>query len=162
MNLSYKNNQGFSLAEIIIACAIITTCIFALMTSATKSIQISRESLYRVQSSFLLEEGAEAVKAIRDASWNNISALNLGENYYLTFNTSTNTWFLNQTPTVIDSLFTRTVVISAVNRNVDNDIASSGTLDTRTKKVTIVVSWPSYDGITKTQELPFYISDIFN
>lgn len=160
---SKKNNSGFTLVEVLIACAILSLCILALMTASSKGIQTSSQALRQTQAGFILEEGAEAVKTIRDASWSNISSLTTGTTYYLSFSTSTNAWSLSTTvaPT-IDSIFTRTIVLSAVNRDSNDDIASSGTLDTRTKKVTVTVSWPISDNTTSNRTLDFYISDIFN
>lgn len=158
-----NNNSGFTLVEVLIACAILSLCILALMTASSKGIQTSSQALRQTQAGFILEEGAEAVKTIRDASWNNISSLTTGTTYYLSFSTSTNTWSLSTTPSpTIDSIFTRIVVLSAVNRDSNDDIASSGTLDTRTKKVTVTVSWPISDNTTSSKTLDFYISDIFS
>jgi hypothetical protein len=109
----------------------------------------------------LLEEGAEAVKSIRDANWSTISGLTIGTTYYLSYNTSSNAWSLTTTPSTVDS-FTRTVVFSSVNRDSNDDIAAAGTLDARTKEVTITVSWPAEDGRTLSKSLSLYIADIFN
>ena len=161
--LKQNNKKGFSLIEVLIACAIISVSIFALMSASTKGIELSKQALRQTQASLLLEEGAEAVKSIRDDSWSNISSLNLNTNYYLTFSTGSNKWSLGTVATPnIDSLFTRTIVFSAVNRDSNDDIASSGTLDARTKKISVVVSWPVSGGITSTKDLSFYVSDIFN
>jgi prepilin-type N-terminal cleavage/methylation domain-containing protein len=165
MKFFFKNNNsgGFTLVEVLIACAILSLCILALMTASSKGIQTSSQALRQTQAGFILEEGAEAVKTIRDASWSNISSLTTGTTYYLSFSTSTNTWSLSTTPPpTIDSIFTRTVVLSAVNRDSNDDIASSGTLDARTKKVTVTVSWPISDNTTSSKTLDFYISDIFS
>lgn len=161
--LKQNNKKGFSLIEVLIACAIISVSIFALMSASTKGIELSKQALRQTQVSLLLEEGVEAVKSIRDDSWANISSLTLNTNYYLTFNTGSSKWSLGTVATAdIDSLFTRTIVFSAVNRDSNDDIATSGTLDPRTKKVSVVVSWPVSGGTTSTKNLDFYISDIFN
>lgn len=159
-----NKKNGFTLVEILIGCAIITTMIFALMVSAQKGINLSDKALKQTQANMLLEEGAEAVRSIRDASWTTISNLTLNTDYYLSYNTSTNVWSLSTTPSAtIDSIFTRKVLISQVLRDATtDDIASTGNLDSRTKKVTITVSWVDSDGTTLSKDLPFYISDIFN
>ena len=161
---SYKKfKHGFTLIEVLVACTIISTSTFALMSASTKGIQLSAQALRQTQANMLLEEGAEAVKSIRDASWTNISGLTLDTNYYLTFNTGTNTWSLGTTHTAtIDSIFTRAVVLSAVNRDANDDIAISGTVDTRHKKVTVTTSWALADATTSSKALAFYMSDIFN
>jgi len=157
--------KGFSLVEVLIACAIISISIIALMAASTKGIQLSNETLRQTQANLLLEEGAEAVKSIRDAAWTNISAITPDTNYYLTFNTGTNTWSLGTTATgAIDSIFTRVIVFSGVSRDANDDIVTSGGTydDARTKKVTVTVSWPSSENSTSSKDLAFYISDIFN
>ncbi len=160
-----KNNiRGFSLIEVLIACSVISIAIFSLMSASSKGIQLSNQALRQTQASFILEEGAEALKSIRDAGWTNISGLTAGTNYYLTYNTTTNTWSLGTTPTsAIDSMFTRVVVVSAVSRDSSDDIVTSGgTNDVGTKKVTVTVSWPSINHTTSSKTLSFYISDIFS
>ncbi len=162
----HTTNQraGFTLVEILIACAIISTTIFAIMSAAEKGIQVSQNALKQTQSNLLLEEGAEAVRSIRDANWTTIANLSINSLYYLSFNTVTNVWSLGLTPTTpIDGIFTQTVSIAQVLRDGADDITTSGgTVDARTKKVTITVSWPSSDGSTVSSTLPFYIADIFN
>jgi Tfp pilus assembly protein PilV len=152
---------GFTLVEILVACGIISVTLLSLIASAQKGIELSTQALRQVQASYLLEEGAEATKSIRDANWTNISGLTLGSTYYLSYNTGTNIWSLSATPNTVDS-FTRIVVITAVSRDGSDDITTSGgTVDTGTKKVTVSVSWPSVSG-TLTKTLSFYIANIFN
>jgi prepilin-type N-terminal cleavage/methylation domain-containing protein len=164
-------NKGFTIIEIIIACTIISVTVLFLMSSAQKGIELSIRALRQTQANTLLEEGAEVVKIIRDNDWANISILNLDTNYYLFFNTDTNTWSLSESITTpnnslpnypIDGIFTRTVLLSSVERDGGNDIVSSdGSIDDRTKKVTVVISWPSTKGIIQ-KELVFYLADIFD
>lgn len=158
-----KYNSGFSLVEVLVACAIISVMIFALMSAAQKGILLSSNALKQTQASLLLEEGAEAVKSIRDANWTSISNVTLDTTYYLSYNTNTNLWSLSTTPTaLIDTIFTRTVTLSQVFRDANDDIASSGTVDTHIKKVTINTSWTASDGTTFSKNLSFYLADIFN
>jgi prepilin-type N-terminal cleavage/methylation domain-containing protein len=105
MKFFFKNNNsgGFTLVEVLIACAILSLCILALMTASSKGIQTSSQALRQTQAGFILEEGAEAVKTIRDASWSNISSLTTGTTYYLSFSTSTNTWSLSTTQSLVKS-----------------------------------------------------------
>lgn len=158
-----SKKRGFSLVEVLIACAIISASTFALVSASTQGLQLSREALRQTQANFLAEEGAEAVKSIRDDSWANISSLIVDTNYYLTFDTNTNKWSLVTTnPGPIDSLFTRTIILRAVNRDANDDIAASGTLDPNTKKIDINISWTSSNTTTSSKDLSLYISDIFN
>ena len=165
MSYSKKKNyikyiQGFSLIEVLIAVSVLGVLAVVLMSSTNKGIILSNQALNEVQAGFLLDEGAEAVKSLRDTNWTNISGVTDNTNYYLSFNNTTNLWSLSVTPSTIDS-FTRTVVFSPVYRDVNDDIASSGTLDSGTKKVTITTFWSS-NGNSISKSIPFYISNIFN
>jgi len=152
-------NQGFLLIEAIVASSIISISVIAAMQVSQKSIVVSRQAFHTAQAGFLLEEGAEAVRILRDNVWTNISGLTNGTSYYPTFSGST--WTLSTTPNTV-GVFTRTVSIASVNRdNTTQDISSSGTNDPRTKLVTVTVSWAER-GTTITKTLQFYITDIFS
>jgi len=155
-----NKKNGFAMVEVIIACAIISVVTLGIMTSASKNITLSNLALKQTQASYLLEEGFEGVRVIRDTAWANISNLSLDTNYYLSFDEGTNLWSISVTPNTIDS-FTRTVVFSAVNRDSNDDIAVSGTNDIGTRMVTVTVSWLS-SGNTASKILSFYLTDIFS
>lgn len=154
-------NKGFSLIEVIIASAIISILTFSVTSASQKGLLLSQRAMHETQASYLLEEGAEAVKTIRDGSWATISNLTVGTTYYLSYNTSTNAWSLSTTANTIDNFFTRKVMLTAVNRDANEDIAASGNPDTRTKEVSVTVTWP-YSGTTISKTLSFYLADIFS
>ncbi len=152
-----KYNQGFFLIEVIVAASIIAVSLILLLGSIGDSVEASRRSLERTQASYLLEEGVEAVKAIRDGAWSSISTTTNGTTYYLAWGGSA--WALTTTPQTIDG-FTRSVVFAAVARDVNDDIVmSGGTVDTGTRKVTVTTSWSAPSGI-KTESLQLYIANI--
>lgn len=146
--------------ETIIAVSIITISILSIMSVAQKSISLSYQSLHTVQASFLLEEGAEAVRIVRDNSWDNISALNINTDYYFLF--TDDTWTLSSTPNTLDR-FTRKVKIFNVNRdNTTQDIVSTGgTNDSGTKLFIVTVSW-SEGGTIVSKSLSFYLTDLLS
>ena len=151
--------RGFMVVEVLVAVSIITVSVLAAMTVAQKSIYVSRQAFHTTQAGFLLEEGAEGFRILRDNAWTNISSLIVGTNYYPTF--SGNTWTLSQTANTV-GIFTRTLSLASVNRdNTTKDISSVGTNDPGTKLVTVTVSWPE-GGVTLTKTLQFYIMDIFS
>ena len=154
-----QHNSGFSLVEVLVACSIISMITLTVMSAASKGIELSFRALKQVQANMIMEEGVEAVKSVRDASWNNIANLPLG-NSYLSFN---NTWSLSNSNQVevIDGSFTRTIRLSEVRRDANDDIASSGTVDLKSRKIAVLVSWNS-SGQTISKEIDFYLSDIFN
>lgn len=168
---SKKLISGFTLIEVIIACSIITMSMLTLLQASEKGVRLSSHALSKSQASFLLEEGVESVKSIRDNDWNTITALSLDTPYHLFFDINTNKWVFdssagslaNHIPTYpIDGVFDRTVVISSVSRDSNDDIVTSGgSIDDGTKKVTINLTWRSSVGFN-SKSLSFYISNIFN
>ena len=146
------------MVEVVVATSIILVSVLAAMSVAQKSIYVSRESLHMTQSAYLLEEGAEVVRILRDNAWINISSLTVGTNYYPTF--SGGTWILSTGANTI-GIFTRKVTIASVNRNGNQDISTTGTNDTGTKLITITVSWLEGGNIIN-KILQFYITDIFS
>lgn len=156
---SYGSKQrGFLVVEIMVAISIVAVAILVSMAVSQKSMSLSRRAFHATQASFLLEEGAEAARILRDNAWSNISGLTVGTTYYPTF--SSNTWTLSPTSNTV-GIFSRTVVVSNVNRdNTTKDISVTGTNDPDTKLVTVTVSW-NEGGVTITKNLPFYLINIF-
>lgn len=157
-NFMKKISGGFMIVEIIVAVAIIVLSVLAAMTVTQKSISVSRQALHVSQATFLLEEGAEVVRVLRDNAWSNISSLSVGTNYYPTFSSS---WTLSTSPSTVD-IFTRTVTIANVNRDATSgDIITSGVDDPGTKLITVTISWAE-SGQAMSKTLSFYIMDIFS
>ena len=147
------------MVEILIATSIITVSVLAAMAVTQKAVQVARQTLHTAQASFLLEEGAESAKILRDNNWTNISALTLNTEYYPVF--SDGTWTLSGTPQTV-GIFTRTVKInSALRDNITKDLGESGTADPQTMFVTVTVSWQE-GGTTVSKSLKFYLADIFS
>lgn len=146
------------MVEVIVAISIIVVSVLAAMTVTQKSISVSRQALHTSQASFLLEEGAEVARILRDNAWSNISSLSSGTNYYPVFS---GTWTLSTTSSTV-GIFTRTITVTSVNRdNTTADIATTGTNDPGTKLITVTVSW-NESGQTMSKTLSFYIMDIFS
>lgn len=160
MTKNSRKKTGFMVVEIIVAAAIITATVLAGSSVAQKSIRVSNQGLHSSQAAFLLEEGAEAVRIVRDNNWSNISTLTAGTNYYPTY--TGGTWTLSATANQVGR-FTRKVVVSNVNRDASTgDIVSSGgAYDSGTKFFTITVSWLE-QATTISKSVSFYISDIFS
>ncbi|MFH1608745.1 MAG: hypothetical protein ABH951_01850 [Patescibacteria group bacterium] len=153
-----KKSAGFMMVEVLVAVSIITASVLASMAVAQKSITLSYRSLHTAQASFLLEEGAEAIRIIRDDAWANISSLSTVTDYYLVF--SGGTWTLSVDSSQVGN-FTRKINIADVNRDaVSGDISVAGVNDTQTKLITVLASWPEAGAIAE-KTLSFYITDIF-
>lgn len=153
--INIKN--GFGLIEVVVGAAIISAAFLGLMSAANVSFKILQKSSDNIKAGFLMEEGAEAVKIIRDSGWGNISSLSNGTDYYLIYNGAT--WATSTTPVYVDN-FERKFVLSEVLRDANDDISSAGVADPDTKKVTISVSWQE-GGNVVTQTFSTYITNLF-
>src|SRR3989338_11649775 len=88
-----NSSRGFMMIEVVVASSIIAVAVLATMAVAEKSIRVSVQGVHTAEASFLLEEGAEAVRILRDNGWSNISALSPATAYYPLF--SDGTWRLS-------------------------------------------------------------------
>ena len=150
--------KGAVLVEVLVAVSIMTIVFMQLSGVAARTLAFSYQALKTSEASFLLEEGAEATKTIRDADWNTIASVTFGAPYYFSF--ANGMWTLSSTNTPIDG-FTRTVTFSKVYRDSNADIASSGTFDPGTLLATVSVSWKN-GSATATKTISMYIANIFN
>lgn len=112
-----------------------------------------------IQTAYLLEEGVEATRLLRDKGWStNIAPLSTTTTYYFAF--TGGTWATTTTPQYVDGRFLRSMAIRDVQRNAStDDITSSGTYDPYTKLVTVTVSYRGREATT-TRTLSTYISDL--
>jgi Tfp pilus assembly protein PilV len=155
-------NKGFTLIEIILGISMLTASLISITTYYKKVLDVSQDTTRHIQSGFLLEEGIESTKLFRDKSWaTNIAALSTTTTYYFYWNGTL--WTPTTTKQVVESVFTRSFVISDVTRDVSDNIASSGTYDAGTKKVTVSVAWQTKGGRqTATDTAETYIMDLFS
>lgn len=127
--------KAFSLIEIMLAIFVFT--LFSVSVVYLSLDTASRATQVEIKNEGLLyaEEGMEAVRNIRDRDYFDLVTGEYG------LNLSSDTWTLVAAPEVIDAYYERTVSIEDVYRDVNGDIAATGTLDLQTKKVTVTVDW---------------------
>jgi len=156
----HRMSGGIGLIEAVAGVSIISIFIFSLMLATQLSQKIVGESVRNIQASFLLEEGADAVKIFRDTSWSSgIGSLAAGTDYFFTYNGTT--WVSTNSNVYIDEIFERKLTLDNVYRDANDDIAPSGTLDSGTKKATVGISWLGRTGTT-TKSTSFYLTDLFS
>ncbi len=152
--------------EVLIASAIIMTSVVAIMGVYSGLTSMAIRNTAKVQAGMLLDEGAEALRFMRDVSWaSNINPLVNGTTYtlYWDYSVANYGWKATTTRDLIDDQFDRTFVLSAVNRDATSyDIVNTGgTLDTGTRKATVTVSW--YDGVaTTSKSIIMYLYNTYN
>ena len=153
-------SRGIGLIEAVAGISIVSIFIFSLMLASQLSQKIVGESVRNIQAYFLLEEGVDAIKILRDASWSsNIGNLISRAEYYFDYNGTT--WISTSNNVYIDGIFERKFSLNNVYRDSNDDIAISGILDNGSKKATVSVSWLSRTGTT-TKSAPFYLTDLFS
>ena len=145
--------------EVVIGSAIISLSLIGVISVANNSLRVAELSLRKAQEGYLLLEGGEALRSMRDISWTNISGFSTGTNYYITFSTTTNRFATTSINSFADGIFERYFTVSNVYRNGSDDISDSGTLDSGTKKIRINVSWRSRNATTTTFA-DFYLTNI--
>ncbi len=155
-----KKNRGMALVEIVVGSAIIAVGIVAASTSFNTYVNYALANQKNIQAAYLGEEALEVMTFYRDKGWTaNISRLSTSTTYYLTYVSST--WATTTIPQYVDGEFLRSINISDVRRDTNDDIAVSGTYDPNTKKITTTVSY--YQGhATTTKSISTYISNLNN
>lgn len=88
--------RGFSLLELLVVAAVFVTALVSIIGVSPFVVRAVARAADRTQAAFLLEEGVEAVRYIRDASWkNSIRPRALGEPYCLDFSADKKRFYLN-------------------------------------------------------------------
>lgn len=132
---------GFGLIEVLVVAVIMGLIITGLVTLTNFSLSVSQRLKNNIIATNLATEAIEAAKVVRNENWSGISALTLGSPYHPAKAGSPLNWTLASNSEVINN-FSRQIVVSAVNRDNNDDIVTSGgTLDSNTKMITATVSW---------------------
>ena len=158
--VSTKKQSGFGLVEMLVGAAVLSVSLLGISSFFQKTLEVSSLTQSAVQGDYLLEEGIEVVKLLRDAGYaNNIAKLSTTTPTYLVWN-GTN-WATSTTNTFIDGRFERSILAGEVARDVNGDITTFGTFDPNTKLITVTVAWQAR-GATTTKTIQTYITNIFN
>lgn len=170
---SSKLVAAFGLAEIVIGISIIAVAFGALFTVALISLRIADDATYKIQAALLLEEGAEAMRFVRDKSTIFATDFPAPATRYLNVTSSveygtscaepdcpTKNVSLPEPPAANIHQFTRIVKIDSVCRDGSGNITGTcGTTDIDTKKLTFKVFWTNRKGAIKTESLEMYLTN---
>lgn len=110
MHHSVILRKGFSLVEIVLSVALFGALGLILINAFIYGREGSAIALERSRAAELANETIEAVRNIANPTYANLSNYTNGTTYYLS--TSANTWQLTTTPSVVDGIFTRSVVFA--------------------------------------------------
>ncbi|MEI6480372.1 MAG: type II secretion system protein [bacterium] len=158
-NLPISKKHGFSLVEILVAASIMLIVAGAITSAFSKYILIARRNTNSVKAIYLLDEGVEIVKIMRDMSWKqNIEPIQNDS----PFRVDRKTYSTTDSAELIGGIFDRTFVFSEICRNGNGDISEcpSETVATDTRKITVNVTWNDGNG-TNTKTLSTNISNLF-
>lgn len=157
-----KSTRGFGLVEVLVAVAIIAITSVSIFNVYTTYLRAQLSNVKAVKAAFLMEEGLEVVRLLRDTSWStSIAPVTASTTQYLSWTGAA--WQFTTTPQMIDTLYARTVVFMPVYRDGNNRIAETGTLDPNTRGFTVTVEWPDDNTAlsTTTKQISSYITNLY-
>ena len=157
--LPFRKDTGIGLIDIIVSVGVIMIALLGVSQIAILGTQNVREAHTKEKAIYLAQEGQEVLRFLRDYSWATyIASLNTGQDYYVT--RSGSTWVIQSTdPGLIDNKYTRTVRFESVNRDGNDDIATTGTLDPGTREAIVTVDW---DTGARSYVLTSYLTDFLS
>jgi len=131
-----SNLRGQSLVEILIAVALTSVLLPALVTGLVASTGGKSQETQRVEAVALLKEAQEAVRSVRERGWNTFPPNGA---YHPTVENFA--WEFASNSETING-FTRTLTVSNVFRDANGVVVlSGGTLDPSTKRISIAITW---------------------
>jgi len=134
--LSFRKN-GQSLVEAVVALALFLVVISGSVVVSSRYLDttIRANDLNEVQ--IIARESLEAVQSIAYNDW-----VDMVDGQYGLENQLTGSWEFQGTPDIVKDRYTRTVSVSAVERDIDCQIVGGGgSADEDTKLVTVVIAW---------------------
>lgn len=148
--------------EVLVGTAIISLALIGLVTAFNLYVRAGFANTPKVKAIYILEEGIEAVRFLRDNGWtSDIASLTTGTQYYLEFNGSI--WQSTTIPETIDGIYQRTFRLDDAYRKIsDSDIVASTSpdvkvIDPQAREVIVRVSW----GDGNVIEMTTYLTNLF-
>lgn len=154
-----KNISGFGLVEVLVGMSIISLALMGAVFLGGSYEKLSRKTRAAIKAEFLLEEGVEGLRSMRDTGWQRVAVLATGVQYFMLLENGA--YAATTSPQLIDDRYTRTVIVAPVYR--DNNfriVSSGGSLDNETKDVLVSISWVEGNATT-TRSLRTYLANLF-
>lgn len=161
--VSQKFNSGFTLIEILIAISALGIIVVSIAQMSQLFLHSARLSSSRVEAAFLLQEGAEALRHLRDTSWHDfIDTITTGTPNYILFTSGTYETTTTE-PMLLGGRFARSITLYDVFRDATTQdiVETGGVLSTSTKRVEIIAAWRQGQ-TTTTETVELFLSDIFD
>lgn len=130
--------SGFSIIEIVIACAIFLSTVAAFVTGNDILREMSMSTADKTEAALLVEEGFEALLLLRDIDWDaKIAVLTRETPYHLYWDGDS--YELSGNEVVIDGRYQRRVTFFDVRRDGTGAVSPTGTLDADTRRARIEI-----------------------
>lgn len=154
----FTSSKGAGLVEIVVGVGVFALVMAGLTSTYTLVLKAASSNTRLVKANFLLEEGVEAVRSMRDTSWSDVSSLTPGGDYFLYFDGVS--WEATTIPYLVDGTFDQRLTLEEVKRDGDGKISDTGAVDNGTVKATVSVSW-QHKGSTSTKSISSYFVNLF-
>lgn len=156
----YQHNRcGQALVEVLLALGLSAILLPALLTGLVSSRQGKAQQQQRTPATALLGEAIEATRSVREKGWTTFAKT--GTFHPVALN---GVWSLADNSEQTSDGYDRSIVISDVQRDAvtGNIVASGGTVDPSTKKVTVTVSWslPYQSQVTSELYVTRYLDNL--
>ncbi|MBI5220526.1 MAG: prepilin-type N-terminal cleavage/methylation domain-containing protein [Candidatus Liptonbacteria bacterium] len=159
------SQAGQSLIELLVAAAVGTIMIIGALTVIAPSLKSNSQANQTQVSNALGKELLDNVRVLAESNWHAIYDLNHGSgNHYYLVTTSTpfSATSGSETVTVATSTFQRYFYVENVNRDAEGSIvASGGTNDPSTQKVSVVFQGPQGQSRTMSVYFTRYLNNVF-
>ena len=152
-----KKNSGLGMIEMVVVIAIIFTVLVGLLRLVTLEMRVQIFAQEETAAYILAREALEAVRNVRDEDWSNISALTYDTRYYPEI--VSNAWSLGSSNPGPVGIYTQWIEVHEVFRDASDDIATSGSADADTVRLTAHIMWTRIGGASRTIELETYITN---
>ena len=129
-----NNSKGFSLVELIVAIGVFVIIIGSMVVVSSGSYSSSFENQKKLQVNAMLSESWEALKAIRNNDWNDIT------NGLHGLSRSNGYWQFSGSADSYEGI-TRQITVSDIKRDSDGYISEVGDVDPDSKSVNIKFTW---------------------
>jgi hypothetical protein len=153
-----KNSGGVGLVEVVIGASIVVLIFSGIVSVFNFYYRHSVNLTDNIKAEFLLEEGLEALRTIRDENFNHLKVLSPETSHWLFF-TGTK-WQATSSPVLIDSIYDRSFTTSPVYRDAGGALSSAGELDEDMLLVSVSISW-SENTATTTRIISTYLANVF-
>lgn len=140
--------KGFGLVEILLVIGVGMATFLGIEQYLNISLRATLQDSHQTEALYRAKANLEMARAVRDEDWALISGLTIGNQYSFLPDASSPQKIITQSGTKVEGRYTVWITTSAVQRDVNDDIVSAGTIDPNTLKINSNVSWLE-NGATK-------------